>query len=137
MLKAITTALSAAALLYATPLPAQVNQVNVFGRQNFQPTKVHRAVYEMMEECSGRRGNFDRITWAVAQLLVTPAGEHVAAMWGTRDGHPFVIIDRQYVFDAKILSHEALHDLFGGPVPMDVANHCVLIWHRLRPPNGR
>lgn len=110
-------------------------QVRMFDHQEFAPTAFHEAVYEMMEICSGVKGDYKRIRWYTAQIIL--AGPTLSIQWigswrmisETEEAE--ITLDREYVFDGTLVSHEILHDLYDGPAPMDVAHRCVLDWSRL------
>ena len=101
--------------------------IRTFGEREFEPTRIHRTVYRMMEECTGREGDVDAVHWTVALWLDSP--ERRAALRGGwhRDGeHREILFYEEFVFDAETISHEVLHDLYDGDVPLDVADRCLL-----------
>lgn len=122
-------------LLWAKGVEGQ--KVRAYNKAEFAPTAFHKTIYEMMEECSGIDGDFERLRWYIAKLILVgdpDRGLVWNGMWtnggGTKD--PEITLDREKVFDGEAVSHETLHDLYEGTAPMDVASRCVLNWDRLR-----
>ena len=117
--------------------PASAQSVRIYNQVEFAPTEFHRTVYKMMEACSGVEGDFEAIRWYVAKMILVgdpDAGVTWAGMWINGDGahEPRIILDREDVYDGESVSHESLHDIYGGDVPMDIASRCVLRWYRLK-----
>jgi len=124
-----------------SPLSAQMR---VYDKREFAPTAFHETIYRMMETCSGVSGEYENIRWHTAQIILVgdlEEGIQWIGAWFQRrelvEGEWIeteiseIILDREFVFDGNIVSHEALHDLYGGAAPMDTAAKCVLDWSRL------
>lgn len=101
--------------------------IRSFGEREFEPTRVHETVYRMMEKCTGIEGSFEDIHWKVALWVDSPTNEAALRAGWHRDGdYREIVFYEEYAFDAETISHEVLHDLFNGDVPLDVADRCIL-----------
>lgn len=101
--------------------------IRSYGEREFEPTRVHETVYRMMEECAGIEGDPEAIHWKVALWVDSPSNEAALKAGWHRDGdYREIVFYEEYVFDAETISHEVLHDLYDGSVPLDVANRCML-----------
>lgn len=101
--------------------------IRTFGERQFEPTPVHETVYRMMEECTGREGDLEAVQWTVALWVDSPARRSALRAGWHRDGdHREILFYEEFVFDAETISHEVLHDLYDGEVPLDVADRCML-----------
>lgn len=110
------------------------SQVWMFNKTEFAPTAFHRTIYEMMENCSGVDGDLENVRWFVSQLILVGdpnVGHQWVGAFTNAFGGPEIILQREYAFDGKTVSHEVLHELFVGDAPMDIASRCVLDWDRL------
>jgi len=71
------------------------------------------------------------VRWYMAKMILVGdprMGRQWVGAWAKTEETSEIILDREYVFDGYIVSHEVLHDLFRGNAPMDIANRCVLDW---------
>lgn len=101
--------------------------IRSYGEREFEPTRVHETIYEMMEECTGVEGDVERVHWKVALWVDSPTNEAALRAGWHRDGdYREIIFYEEFVFDGETISHEVLHDLYGGDVPLDVADRCML-----------
>ncbi len=119
--------------LGASKASAQI--IRVYDKSEFAPTAFHKTVYEMMEACSGVKGDFEGIRWYVAQMILVgnpDLGQQWVGMYNSLTKR--ITFAREYVFEGWTVSHEALHSLYEGKVPMDIASRCVLDWQRLPRP---
>ena len=133
-LKALLLALSVFFGAFS-PLSAQ-EAARIYSKSEFAPTAFHEAIYRMMEACSGITGNYERIRWYVAQIILVGdpnEGRQWAGAWSMIPESDLaqIILEREHVFNGNTVSHEALHDLYDGQAPMDTAHKCVLDWSRL------
>jgi len=125
------------ALAFALGSPLQAQTVRVYDKVEFAPTEFHHTIYKMMEACSGVEGDYESVKWFIAKMILSgnpDDGIQWVGMWtnggGTHESR--ITFDRESVYDGVIVSHEVLHAIFEGDVPMDVANRCVLDWYRLK-----
>jgi hypothetical protein len=101
--------------------------IRTFGEREFEPTPVHETVYRMMEECTGIEGDPGAVHWKVALWVDSPSNETALKAGWHRDGdYREIVFYEEYVFNAETISHEVLHDLYDGSVPLDIANRCML-----------
>lgn len=135
-MRSLVAALVALAALCA-PAGAQQGVPWRAWAQPFEPTTLHELVYRVMEACVGRPGQYDQVTWLVAdQIEFVAKGDTALAngVWDYQeatDSTPerrLIVLDKEKAFDGYTISEEALHDIYGGVVPMDVGNHCRLTW---------
>lgn len=106
---------------------ASAGVIRSYGEREFQPTPVHETVYRMMEDCTGVEGDFETVSWKVALWVDSPTRDSALRAGWHRDGDlREIIFYEEYVFDAETISHEVLHDLYDGDVPLDVADRCML-----------
>ena len=122
-------------LIGLSPLSAQ-ERARVYNKREFTPTAFHEAIYRMIETCSGVKGEYENVHWYTAQIILIDGPEveiQWIGAWMKREDSEIseIILDREFVFDGNIVSHEVLHDLYDGPAPMDTAHRCVLDWSRL------
>lgn len=75
----------------------------------FAPPPEYRTYYAAMEACSGRTGDFDAISWWLADSLRTPPGELVTK--GEWEAPHTIRLRRGYEGNDWIVDHEMLHDL--------------------------
>jgi len=126
--------LLALAVFGSTQTLSAQERARVYDKSEFTPTAFHEVVYRMMEICSGVDGKFEDIRWYTAKIiLVEGSGAQWIGAWTKRADSELseIILDREFVFDGNTVSHEALHDLYDGSAPMDIASRCVLDWSRL------
>lgn len=93
------------------------------------PPPVYREWWAKTEACSGRKGDFDRISWSVIEGYSFPCSSgECAGHWRTNH-HIFLAGD--WVMDEMVVRHEMLHDLLGRPghpdPPFGVG--CPLTWN--------
>jgi len=83
------------------------------GDSPMQPLEAYREWWNKTEACSGRKGNFDRISWKVVDGYSFPckSGQCVGH-W--ESGHE-IWIAREWLSDEMVVRHEMLHDLIGEP----------------------
>lgn len=106
---------------------ASVGVIRSYAEREFEPTPVHETIYAMMEECTGIEGDVDRIDWKVALWVDSPSREAALRAGWHRDGEDReIIFYEEFAFDGETISHEVLHDLYDGDVPLDVADRCML-----------
>lgn len=89
-------------LLVATP---------VTGATVFTPPASYRAWWAEVEQCSGRRGDYDAVTWERAEspTVHLPDGGFAKAFhFGSNNT---IVLARPYLDDARIVRHEMLHAL--------------------------
>lgn len=111
--------------------------IRSFGAHEFEPTPMHETVYRMMERCTGREGDLEGLTWKVALWVDSPDRDRALKAGWHRDGEQReVVFYEEYVFDGETVSHEILHDLYDGEVPLDVAERCILDGERLLEEGG-
>lgn len=93
------------------------------------PPPVYREWWAKTEACSGRKGDFDRISWSVIEGYSFPCSSgECAGHWRTNH-HIYLAGD--WVMDEMVVRHEMLHDLLGRPghpdPPFGVG--CPLTWN--------
>jgi hypothetical protein len=111
-------------LLCASPVQ-DGETILMFGVRPFVPTILEAAVYTMMERCTGLEGDFDGVTWKTARSMVrTPDGALLLGAW--QKDVRIITLRRDYRWDAGLISHEILHDLYRGETPRDVQARCQL-----------
>ena len=124
-------------LLLPSGLPAQ--QTTVYGKIEIEPPPVYKSVYNLMEDCTGIKGDFSAVRWAIADFILvfneelSDFGIPAIGMWTDASGYPEIILVKNFALELETVSHEITHDLFKGDVPMDVAQTCLLRWQRLTP----
>lgn len=104
------------------------------------PTIFHQLVYHEMEDCTGLKGDFSKVHWYIAPhgIMIVgpgyPAGQMARATWAKAPGGDrTIVISGEDFFNGEVISHESLHDLYGGDAPLDVAQRCILSWQRVLP----
>jgi hypothetical protein len=93
-----------------------------------EPHPVYREWWAKTEACSGRTGNYDRITWSVIEGRSFPCSSgECAGHWRTSH-HIFLASD--WVMDEMVVRHEMLHDLLARPGHPDppFGEGCPLTW---------
>lgn len=123
-------------LLGASPLAGQEVSTSITympDMQEFEPTPLHRTIYEMMEHCTGKTGDFEVVRWYTAASIWNTDGSEYWGIWFDGWGWPAIVLDRQKVFNGEFVSHEVMHDLYKGQGPMDTYRSCVLDWENLTP----
>jgi hypothetical protein len=93
-----------------------------------QPPAVYQEWWAKTQACSGRTGNFNRISWSMIEGYSFPCSSgECAGHWRTNH-HIFLAGD--WVMDEMVVRHEMLHDLIGKPghpdPPFGVG--CPLTW---------
>jgi hypothetical protein len=93
-----------------------------------QPPAVYQEWWAKTEACSGRTGNFNRVSWSMIEGYSFPCSSgECAGHWRTNH-HIFLAGD--WVMDEMVVRHEMLHDLIGHPghpdPPFGVG--CPLTW---------
>ena len=75
----------------------------------FEPPPVYRRLWSDVEQCSGRRGDPDRVRWLMTDSF--PGQPLRLAQW--EPGHVITLRSDMDVA-LPIVAHEILHDLLGG-----------------------
>ena len=93
-----------------------------------QPPAVYQEWWAKTQACSGRTGNFSRISWSTIEGYSFPCSSgECAGHWRTNH-HIFLAGD--WIMDEMVVRHEMLHDLIGRPghpdPPFGVG--CPLTW---------
>jgi hypothetical protein len=91
----------------------------VTDRQPFEPLPVYAEWWVATEACSGRSGDFARITWYTASSIT---GDQAIARGAWSPPHDIIIV-RSYQDDELTVRHEMLHDLLDGD-----SNHESPLW---------
>lgn len=98
------------------------------GDTPLNPPPVYRAWWAKTEACSGRTGNFDRVSWSVVEGNSFPCSSGQCAGHWTTSHHIFLA--DAWSMDEMVVRHEMLHDLIGRPghpdPPFGVG--CPLTW---------
>jgi hypothetical protein len=98
------------------------------GDTPLDPPPIYREWFAKTEACSGRIGNFDRLSWSVVDGYSFPCSSgECAGHWQTNH-HIFLAGD--WVMDEMVVRHEMLHDLIGRPGHPDppFGDGCPLTW---------
>ena len=82
----------------------------VVGRRPFDPPMEYREWWSATEDCSGRRGSFDRVSWYLADGI-TGDGVFGRGRWSAP--HDIIVL-AGHETDGKLVRHEMLHDLLNG-----------------------
>lgn len=98
------------------------------GDTPLSPPPVYREWWAKTQACSGRTGNFDRVSWSVV------AGESFPCSSGECVGHwrtdHHIFLAGAWAMNEMVVRHEMLHDLIGHPghpdPPFGVG--CPLTW---------
>ena len=134
----LIAALVAAGCVHATPterllvgLLTAKNRENpaptyiLIGATGIEPTPVHRAVWEMMERCSGNQlMQPETVVWAVADSIVEFPSGRLAYGLSIRE-EPLIVLERQRVMSARIASREVLH-VMGFSEDAETLRRCTL-----------
>lgn len=102
------------------------------GAVPYTPPAEYLLWWERTEACSGRSGDFDRITWYEvpgAKLIDTEIGQKVG-LWQRDHGQTTVTLAGDFVDSELVVSHEMLHELLareGHPEEYFV-ERCGLTW---------
>lgn len=138
MIRKIAMWLSIALALTMAPIAAQEvldgSDMQMYDLLEFRPPAFYEAIYHMMERCTGVQGDYKATRWYYAQALVYEDGNVRSVFWGVWFkgwGWPAIVLDREHVFDGRVVGHEVIHALYGGPATMDVARKCGLEWENL------
>lgn len=99
------------------------------GDMPLDPPPVYREWWAKTEACSGRKGDFERVSWSVIEGYSFPCSSgECAGHWRTNH-HIYLAGD--WVMDEMVVRHEMLHDLLGRPghpdPPFGVG--CPLTWN--------
>jgi hypothetical protein len=88
------------------------------------PPAPYRTWWNLVEECSALRGNFDGLRWYVAEE-VDPRDPTVRASWNGEENH--ILLDNTAAGDGRVVRHEMLHALLGraGHPPALFAGRCA------------
>ena len=89
------------------------------GAYRITPPAGYAAAWEQVQQCSGRRGSFDRIRWhAVPSAAIPCPGGECSGVWYPPHD---IFLTEQHVYDLPgeyfVARHEMLHDL------LQVAEH--------------
>lgn len=96
------------------------------------PPPVYQEWWAKTEACSGRKGDFDRISWSVIEGYSFPCSSgECAGHWRTNH-HIYLAGD--WVMDEMVVRHEMLHDLLGrrGHPDPPFGVGCPLTWSTWR-----
>lgn len=125
------------ALASACSARPALGQTQMFGLVQVQPTVIHYVIFTQMEQCTGKKGDYTKIHWFVAQSIVAKAfdGTQVTAdgLYYMTDMGPVIVFQYEAWDDGETISHEIMHSLFKGDVPLDVAQHCMFTWKNAHP----
>ncbi len=98
------------------------------GDAPLEPPAVYQEWWAKTEACSGRTGNFNRISWSMIEGYSFPCSSgECAGHWRTNH-HIFIAGD--WVMDEMVVRHEMLHDILdrtGHPDP-PFGDGCPLTW---------
>ena len=92
------------------------------------PPPIYREWFAKTEACSGRTGNFDRLSWSVIEGYSFPCSSgQCAGHWRTNH---HIFLAGEWVMDEMVVRHEMLHDLIGRPGHPDppFGDGCPLTW---------
>lgn len=86
------------------------------GTQRFEPPAAYRIAWQQVEDCSGLRGNFDRVRWF---LIPQPTFDCLDSDCNglLKTPHDIYLSERAAVDSVGgywTVRHEILHDLLGG-----------------------
>ena len=88
------------------------------GTQRFEPPAAYRVAWQQVEDCSGPKGNFDRIRWFLIPQPFFECSESGATCQGLlqtpHDIYLSEIAATDSVGEYWTVRHEILHDLLGG-----------------------
>lgn len=114
------------------PLPGQEIQTVVYKQLRIIPSPLYQYMYAEMERCTGIKGNFGGVKWFIAEGITVEYQDGTRAwasgLWRKIDGISHIVIRRDHYMSGETVSHEILHDLYQGDVPLDVSDHCMLTW---------
>ena len=102
--------------------------VTAYGQMPIGLSPVHKAVYEMMEYCTGIQGDIDGVQWAVADSLIqnVQGGERIQRVWGIWNSQTRqIVLDRGLYWLVGLIAHEVMHDLHRGVIPDDDVQNCT------------
>ncbi len=142
-------------LLFAQPLLAQETTQDATRIQPFfynampmVPTPMHQYVYKQMENCSGQTGDFDNILWLTSPFIMRGPDHpqvllnneqfdimrerRIYGLWWRSvapngDTIQVIMLDRINQFNPALVSHESLHSLYHGEIPLDVQERCLIL----------
>ena len=92
------------------------------------PPPIYREWFAKTEACSGRTGNFERISWSVIEGYSFPCSSgECAGHWRTNH---HIFLAGAWAMDEMVVRHEMLHDIIGRPGHPDppFGDGCPLTW---------
>lgn len=108
-------------------------QIHMHALQEFEPTAFYETIYSMMEQCTDVLGDYEAVRWYTSSAIASPSTDRAYwGIWFESWGWPSIVLDREKAFDGVVVSHEIMHDLYGGQGPMDKYSQCVLDWDNLQ-----
>lgn len=102
--------------------------ISAFGQQEVSPSPMHVVIYRMMELCTGRQGELERVRWFVADSLVQHVveGGRVQPVWGIWNTESGAIVLKRGLWNLPpLIGHEALHSIYQGEIPPGVEKRCI------------
>lgn len=80
--------------------------------QRFEPPAIYSRWWQMVEQCSGRAGDFRRVEWfRVPEPLVQYGGRYVGGFWESRGNR--IVLAGEFPDDGVMVRHEMLHAILG------------------------
>jgi hypothetical protein len=83
------------------------------GDRALDPPPIYQEWWAKTEECSGLKGNFERLRWSVVEGTSFSCSSGQCAGHWSADHHIFLA--SKWVMDEMVVRHEMLHDLIGRP----------------------
>ncbi len=108
----LIVAAAATLALPACSVPTESVILAFTQRQRFEPPAQYRSLWETVEGCSSRSGDFDLVHWHEAEGIVFQ-GEIVLGLWEPPHDITVVNTAKENVF---VVSHEMLHELLRGDI---------------------
>jgi hypothetical protein len=141
-------------LLFCQPILAQNTTQDAtrmhpffYNAMSMIPSPAHKFIYEEMENCTDRTGQFEKILW-FSSTFIMRGPDHPQTLidnqqmdvmferqiyglyWNSTTSHgdsiQIIMLDRRYWFNPTLISHEVLHSLFDGEIPLDIQEKCLI-----------
>ena len=81
---------------------------------------IQRVFYRATEECLGITGHLAEVEWRSASAIYSVADRSwCLGIWVlSSNGNRIIILDRDRMYDPRVITHEAIHDITGLPEPL-------------------